>query len=65
MDKVLGVDKDAWLTELATTKFRSEAKDQTTAPVVDGERTPGKVAIYATCDVNYNEPGIGPDLIKI
>ncbi|MDO7738928.1 MAG: heterodisulfide reductase-related iron-sulfur binding cluster, partial [Burkholderiaceae bacterium] len=65
MEKVLGVDKDAWLPELATTKFRSEAKDQTTAPVVDGERTPGKVAIYATCYVNYNEPGIGHDLLKI
>ena len=65
MEKVLGVDKDAWLPELATTKFRSEAKDQTTAPVVNGERTPGKVAIYATCYVNYNEPGIGHDLLKI
>ena len=65
MEKVLGVDKDAWLPELATTKFRSEAKDQTTAPVVDGERTLGKVAIYATCYVNYNEPGIGHDLLKI
>ena len=65
MEKVLGVDKDAWLPELATTKFRSEAKDQTAAPVVNGERTPGKVAIYATCYVNYNEPGIGHDLLKI
>ena len=26
----------------------------------DGKRTPGKVAIFATCYVNYNEPGIGP-----
>ena len=30
-----------------------------------GERTPGKVAIYATCYVNYNEPGIGHDLVAI
>jgi len=30
-----------------------------------GERTPGKVAIYATCYVNYNEPGIGHDLLKL
>ena len=31
----------------------------------DGERTPGKVAIFSTCYVNYNEPGIGHDLLKI
>ena len=65
MEKVLDVDKDAWLPALATTKFRSAAKDNTLPEVVDGERTPGKVAIYATCYVNYNEPGIGHDLLKI
>ncbi|MBT9596219.1 MAG: Fe-S oxidoreductase, partial [Vitreoscilla sp.] len=27
--------------------------------------TPGKVAIFATCYVNYNEPGIGHDLLKV
>ena len=31
----------------------------------DGERTPGKVAIFSTCYVNYNEPGIGHDLLKL
>ena len=29
------------------------------------QRTPGKVAVFATCYVNYNEPGIGHDLLKI
>jgi glycerol-3-phosphate dehydrogenase subunit C len=33
--------------------------------VKDGKNTPGKVAIYATCYVNYNEPGIGHDLLAI
>lgn len=28
---------------------------------VNGERMPGKVAIYATSHVNFNEPGIGHD----
>ena len=65
MEKVLDVDKDAWLPALATTKFRSDAVDNMTLAVVDGERTPGKVAIFATCYVNYNEPGIGHDLLKI
>ena len=31
----------------------------------NGERTPGKVAIFATCYINYNEPGIGHDLVRI
>ncbi len=31
----------------------------------DGERTPGKVAIFSTCYVNYQEPGIGEDLLLI
>ena len=34
-------------------------------PVRDGERTPGKVAIFTTCYVNYNEPGLGRDLTRI
>jgi glycerol-3-phosphate dehydrogenase subunit C len=33
--------------------------------VKDGQRTPGKVAVFATCYVNYNEPGIGHDLLKV
>ena len=31
----------------------------------DGNKTPGKVAIFSTCYVNYNEPGIGHDLLAI
>ena len=58
--------KDAWLPELATQRFRSGAHEQGAASAVhDGERTPGKVAIFATCYVNYNEPGIGHDLLKL
>jgi glycerol-3-phosphate dehydrogenase subunit C len=65
MEKVLGVDKNAWLPDLASKKFRSGAATSTDFPVKDGEKTPGKVAIYATCYINYNEPGIGHDLLKI
>jgi glycerol-3-phosphate dehydrogenase subunit C len=65
MEKVLGVHKDAWLPELARRKFRSGAAPSSFTEVVDGERTPGKVAVFATCFVNYNEPGIGHDLLKI
>ena len=65
MEKVLGVDKDAWLPEFAAKKFRSGAATSKEHSVVDGAKTPGKVAIYATCYINYNEPGIGHDLLKI
>jgi Fe-S oxidoreductase len=66
MDKALGVHPDAWMPELADKRFRWSAAKQDAATVVThGERTPGKVAIFATCYVNYNEPGIGHDLLKV
>jgi glycerol-3-phosphate dehydrogenase subunit C len=66
IDAVLHVHPDAWLPELAPQRFRwSMKKDRASRPVTNGERTPGKVAIYATCYVNYNEPGIGHDLVKL
>lgn len=65
METMLGVDKDAWLPDLATKKFRSGAAASRDYPVRDGAKTPGKVAIFATCYVNYNEPGIGHDLLKV
>jgi glycerol-3-phosphate dehydrogenase subunit C len=65
MEKVLNVDRDAWLPDLATRKFRSGAPRSQPFAVRDGAKTPGKVAIYATCYVNYNEPGIGHDLLKV
>ena len=65
MENVMGVDKNAWLPELATKRFRWAAPQSTATSVVDGEKTPGKVAIFSTCYINYNEPGIGLDLLKI
>jgi Fe-S oxidoreductase len=64
-EKTLGVHKNAWLPEFAAKKFRPNAAPSKSYPVQNGARTPGKVAIYSTCYVNYNEPGIGHDLIKI
>ncbi len=65
MESLLGVDRTAWIPGYATEKFRSAAQPSALHPVVDGTRTPGKVAIYATCYVNFNEPGIGLDLLAI
>jgi glycerol-3-phosphate dehydrogenase subunit C len=66
MDSTLGVHPDAWMPELATKRFRWSAAHQGKATVVtNGALTPGRVAIFSTCYVNYNEPGIGHDLIKL
>jgi glycerol-3-phosphate dehydrogenase subunit C len=66
MQSQLGVNADAWMPSLAPQRFRwGKQLNNPAFTVTNGERTPGKVAIFATCYVNYNEPGIGNDLIKV
>ncbi|MBI3430867.1 MAG: Fe-S oxidoreductase [Hydrogenophilales bacterium] len=65
VDSVLKIHPDRQLPEYDSAKFRSTAKPRNDFAVKPGEKTPGKVAIYATCYVNYNEPGIGHDLLKL
>jgi len=65
VDSVLHIHADRELPEYDSATFRSTAKPQGGFEAKDGQRTPGKVAIYATCYVNYNEPGIGHDLLKL
>ena len=65
MHTTLGVHKERVLPEYTSRRFRSHAKPDASFPVKDGANTPGKVAIFSTCYVNYNEPGIGHDLLKV
>jgi len=65
MQSVIGVHQERKLPPYSPTRFRSGARSSQAYAVRNGERTPGKVAIFATCYVNYNEPGIGHDLIKL
>ncbi|MDR4518262.1 MAG: Fe-S oxidoreductase [Nitrosomonas sp.] len=65
MDSSLGIHAERKLPDYAANKFRTSARTNMTFMVRDGERTPGKVAIYSTCYINYNEPGIGHDLLRI
>ena len=66
MKSALGVHPDAWMPALAEQRFRwGRAMNGAASVVTNGERTPGKVAIFSTCYVNYNEPGIGEDLLKV
>ena len=65
MERQLGIAAKAWLPPYAAPTFRDAAGESADCAVRDGQRTPGKVAVFATCYVNYNEPGIGFDLLAI
>jgi glycerol-3-phosphate dehydrogenase subunit C len=66
LQQQLGVHPEAWLPPAASQRFRwGRAMNNPEVVSVNGQRTPGKVAIFATCYVNYNEPGIGEDLLKV
>jgi Fe-S oxidoreductase len=61
----LGIHPERKLPHYDSAKFRATARPRADFAEKPGQRTPGKVAIYATCYVNYNEPGIGHDLLKL
>ena len=65
LDSGFGIHQDRHLPHYDSAKFRSTAQPQGNFAEKAGARTPGKVAIYATCYINYNEPGIGHDLLKV
>jgi Fe-S oxidoreductase len=65
MEATLGVHRDRELPEYTSATFRSGAKADSSFSVRDGKNTPGKVAIFSTCYVNYNEPGLGHDLLAV
>lgn len=64
MDSMLGIHAERRLPEYDSHRFRKTAQPNADHAVRNGERTPGKVAIYSTCYINYNEPGIGHDLLR-
>src|SRR3954467_816547 len=65
LDKTLGVHKDRELPPFAPKKFRSGFSKSRSHEIKSGKSTPGKVAIFSTCYVNYNEPGMGHDLLAL
>lgn len=62
---VLGIHEDAWTPLLAKKTFNQIKKASPKLIIVNGDRTPGKVAIFTTCYINYHEPGIGADLVRV
>jgi len=65
LHQTLGIHKDRELPEYASSRFRSSFRESRSLPVKDGNNTPGKVAVFSTCYVNYNEPGMGHDLLAV
>src|SRR5262245_59457586 len=54
LERVLGVHRARELPEYASGTFRATARPADSLPPRAGSRTPGKVALFATCYVNYN-----------
>lgn len=67
MDKVAGIHPDAILPPFHSNTLRKRVERRTDTPieVEPTEHTRGKVALFATCYVNRNEPHIGEDLIAV
>lgn len=65
MESTLGVHAERKLPDYATQKFRDHAHPRSDFVEKRGTRAPSKVAIFATCYINYNEPDIGHDLLRI
>jgi glycerol-3-phosphate dehydrogenase subunit C len=65
MEKALGVAAEPRLPPFASPTFRKSAPASVAWPARDGQRTPGRVVVFSTCYVNYNEPGIGRDLLAV
>ena len=65
MQSVLGVHKARELPPYSPSTFRNSAAPSPAFEIRDGKNTPGKAAIFSTCYVNYNEPGMGHDLLAL
>ncbi|MFK7816684.1 MAG: heterodisulfide reductase-related iron-sulfur binding cluster [Gammaproteobacteria bacterium] len=67
MEKAMGIHPEAYLPPYASKSVKKQLSNHQTSvdsPKAVGSTT-GKVAIYATCYGNHNEPGLVEDLIKI
>ena len=66
LDKVLGVHPDAIVPKYHSATARKRLKGHRSSNTAEAAgRTTGKVALFATCYGNYNEPHIAEDLVKV
>ncbi len=66
-ENVLGIHKDAVVPEYHSKTLRKRAKGMSVdeSAVKPAGETTGKIAIFATCYANHNDPELGEDLIKV
>ena len=65
LDKALGVHPDAIVPEYHSDTFRKRWTADGGAPAQPTATTRGRVALFATCYGNYNEPQINDDLVAV
>ncbi len=66
LDKTLGVHADAVVPEYHSNTFRKRHRDDAaTSTAVPTAHTRGRVALFATCYGNYNEPQVNVDLAAV
>lgn len=67
LDKALGIHPDSLLPKYETNTLvkRNKKRISQNNRAEATDRTTGKVAVFATCYGNFNEPQIGEDLIKV
>ena len=66
LQAVAGIHADAWLPEFSSRPLRSRLEQlPLDTPGEPAGETKGKVALFATCYMNRNEPGPGEDLVAV
>ena len=66
LQAVAGIHAGAWLPEFESNNLRKRlARRESAAVAIPAGRTRGRVALFATCYMNRNEPGPGEDLLAV
>ncbi len=66
LQSVLGVHADAKLPEYHSKSLRKRLRGHASAVQAEAtEKTRGRVALFTTCYMNRNEPGVGEDFIAV
>ena len=67
LEAVLGVHREAWVPPYAArtlrSRLRARAPSRAEAEAAGGTR--GRIALFATCFANYNEPDVGEDMVRV
>ncbi len=66
LEAVAGIHADAKLPEFHSNPLRKRLRGHASqATAVPAGKTTGKVALFATCYMNRNEPGVGEDFVAV